>query len=106
MQPSCRITPLASAELEIERATIAALQRNGQARTMAAQLHAAHALRMLCAPLSAPLSGGAWLELVRLAGLQAVRAAMEDDDMQAMQLEAAAAVEALDAARIRRMADR
>lgn len=106
MQPSCRLTPLASAELEIERATIAALQRNGQARTMSDQLHAAHALRMLCAPMSAPFSCGTWLELVRLAGLQALRAAMEDDDMQAMQLEAAAAVEALDAACIRRMADR
>lgn len=98
MQPSSHLSPLASAELEIERATVAAWLRIGQARTMADQLQAAKALSLLPALRTGVVAGGAGLELIRFAGLQAVRAAMEDDDMQAMQMETAAAVNALGAA--------
>ncbi len=98
MQPSACPSPLANAELAIEQAALTAIARHGAARTMAAHLQAMAMLIRLPLHVGAGPGRGAVIELIRMAGLQAVRAAAADDDMRGMQLELQAAVDALAAA--------
>lgn len=100
MQQPVPDTPLAGAELAIEAAAIAALHRKATARTISAWLLALDRIHSLASGRpsgGAALPAGVDVELIRLAGLAAVRAAAADDDMHAMRVELAATLHELGA---------